>query len=195
VSNCVTITGFNSMGIAGCPNFRLEHSVVVVPMIQSTMISIDVRSKEPDYVENNIFTDNSVYKLKVWFQEWYGQNNIVDKNNAYFPRVSDEEKQLFWIMNFEENGKNLGHTRMGLAEYKKRVAATDSIIADPQFAGLARPHKATPYGPDAFIGNFGPLDFPDFYATNPELIKRGIGLQPEKFRDFHFKSAEPKVQP
>ena len=191
VSNCVTITGFESMGVAGCPNFRLEHSVVVVPMIKATMIG----GPAPAFVENNIFTDNSAGKVMVMVQQWSGNRKIVDKNNAYFLRVPDGKRKHFWMLSFEENGKNLGHVRMSLAEYKKRVAKTDSIIADPQFAGLARPHKATPYGPDAFIGNFGPLDFPDFYATNPELIKRGIGLQPEKFRDFHFSSAEPKGRP
>ena len=188
VSNCVTITGFNSLGVRDCPNFRLEHSVFVVPMIQATMIT----TTEPDFVENNIFTDNSSYKVKVWFQEWLGQKNIVDKNNVYFLRVPDEEKKPFWMLDFEENGKELGHVRMSLAEYKKRVAETDSIIADPQFAGLAKPHETKPYGPDAFLGKFGAADFPDFYATNPDVVKRGIGLQPEKFRDFHFRSAEPK---
>src|SRR5690606_924590 len=180
VSNCVTITGFNSMGIRGCSNFRLQHSVVVVPMIQATMITAG-SGGAPARIENNIFTDNSAYKLKIWFQEWKGQDDIVDKNNDYFLRVPDDEKKLFWILSFQENGKDLGHVRMSLAEYRKRVAATNSIIADPQFAGLARPHQATAYGPDAFLGRLDSLDFPDFYATNPEVVKRGMGLQPEQF--------------
>lgn len=29
-------------------------------------------------------------------------------------------------------------------------------------------------------------DFNGFFATNPTVVKRGIGLQPEAFRDFHF---------
>lgn len=29
-------------------------------------------------------------------------------------------------------------------------------------------------------------DFDSFFATNPELIQRGIGLQLEAFKDFHF---------
>ena len=192
VSNCVTITGFSSIQVGECPNFRLEHSVIVVPMIDSTKISA---KSAPNFIENNIFTDNSSYKVTVWFQYWAGQKNIVDKNNVYFLRVPDEERKQFWMMSFEENGKILGHVRMSLAEYKKRVADTDSIIADPQFAGLAKPHETRPYGPDAFLGKFGAADFPDFYATNPEVVKRGIGLQPEKFQDFHFSSIKPKEQP
>lgn len=30
------------------------------------------------------------------------------------------------------------------------------------------------------------LDFDSFFATNPEVIRRGIGLQPEAFKDFPF---------
>jgi Right handed beta helix region/Protein of unknown function (DUF1565) len=35
-------------------------------------------------------------------------------------------------------------------------------------------------------GKFQPLDFDDFFAKNPECIKRKIGLQPEAFKDFKF---------
>jgi hypothetical protein len=55
----------------------LEHSVVVVPMTQVTIIS----AAEPAFIENNIFTDNSLGKVMVWFQQWAGQKNIADKNN------------------------------------------------------------------------------------------------------------------
>ena len=29
-------------------------------------------------------------------------------------------------------------------------------------------------------------DFPDTFSTSPDLVERGIGLQPEAFADFHF---------
>jgi hypothetical protein len=35
-------------------------------------------------------------------------------------------------------------------------------------------------------GKYQPLDFDDFFANNPECVKRGIGLQPEVFKDFKF---------
>ena len=34
------------------------------------------------------------------------------------------------------------------------------------------------------------LDFPDLFATHPDLVKRGIGLQAGAFRDFHFTRPE-----
>ena len=39
------------------------------------------------------------------------------------------------------------------------------------------------------------LDFDSFFTTNPELIKRGIGLQPEAFKDFHFNKPAKATQP
>jgi hypothetical protein len=29
-----------------------------------------------------------------------------------------------------------------------------------------------------------PIDFPDVFATNPEIVTRGIGLQQEAFADM-----------
>jgi hypothetical protein len=30
------------------------------------------------------------------------------------------------------------------------------------------------------------LDFHSFFATNPEVVKRGLRLEPEAFKDFRF---------
>ncbi len=184
ISNCVAISGFNTLGLNGCENFRMEHSVIVVPMIQA---SIATGRKELITFENNIFTCNSAYKKTIWLHEWKG--NIVDRGNAYFPRVPDDEKKLFWILSFVENGKDLGHTRMGLEEYNRRVRETGSLVADPQFAGLRGKTAKSGYQPDAAIQS-GKFDFPDFYSTNPEIVRRGIGLEPARFADFHFQKGK-----
>ncbi len=180
ISNCVAISGFNTFGLNGCDNFRLEHSVIVVPMIQA---SIATAGKGEMTFENNIFTCNSAYKKGIWLHEWKGK--IVDRSNAYFPRVPDDEKKLFWILSFVEKGKDLGHTRMGVEEYNRRVRPTDSVVADPQFAGLKGKSAKSGYVPDAAL-NRGAFDFPDFYSTNPEVLRRGIGLQPERFEGYPF---------
>jgi hypothetical protein len=75
---------------------------------------------------------------------------------------------------------------MTLPEYKKRVAPTDSVVLDPQFAIFQRldPAKVPEFCIDQFVDTKVPLDFPDLFATNPEVIKRGMGLQPEAFADM-----------
>lgn len=39
--------------------------------------------------------------------------------------------------------------------------------------------------PDQLIGK-DDLDFPDLFATNPEVTQHDIGLQPEAFEGFWF---------
>ena len=114
------------------------------------------------------------------------QDAIVDRNNCYFLRTHESERTLYWILNFKEDGKILGHTRMTLPEYKKRVAPTDSVVLDPQFAIFQRldPAKVPEFSIDQFVDTKVPLDFPDLFATNPEVVKRGMGLQPEAFADL-----------
>ena len=66
----------------------------------------------------------------------------------------------------------------------------DPLFADPEFAGdpgvKGNPKDKSGHAPDRMMEPGLKLDFDSFFATNPELIKRGIGLQPEAFQDFHF---------
>jgi hypothetical protein len=114
------------------------------------------------------------------------QDAIVDRNNCYILRVPETERTLYLVINFKEGGKVLGHTRMTLPDYKKRVAPTDSVVLDPQFAIFKRldPAKVPAFSIDQFVDTKVPLDFPDLFATNPEVLERDMGLQPEAFADM-----------
>jgi len=177
ISNCVIARGFDGLEISGCPGFILENNVFVGNLIQTTKLGTEAT------VRINIFTDSIPSKVKAPLQQYGTQAGIKDHNNCYFLRASDEERQLFWVLSFTEDGKNLGHTRMSLTDYKQRVQPTDSIIADPQFPAIRKldPAKVAPFPIDSLIS---PIDFPDLFATNPEVVKRGMGLQPEAFADM-----------
>ena len=75
---------------------------------------------------------------------------------------------------------------MTLPDYKNRVAPTDSVVLDPQFAIFQRldPAKVPAFPIDKFVSTEVPLDFPDLFATNPAVVRRGMGLQPEAFADM-----------
>jgi hypothetical protein len=45
-----------------------------------------------------------------------------------------------------------------------------------------------PFSVDALYQHGHNMEFSDLFATNPEVIARGSGLQPDAFRDFHFNS-------
>ena len=72
----------------------------------------------------------------------------------------------------------------------------DPVFADPRFAGNpghpGHPADKSGFSSDRMMDGALKLDFDCFFTTNPELIKRGIGLQPAAFADFHFaKTARP----
>jgi len=182
LSNSVMIRGSDGLEASGCPGFRVENCVFICHMIEAMKLAT------PALLRSNIICDSSVYKAKdnIHFLSFGNQDDIVDKNNCYFLRTPEEERTFFWILNFRERGKLLGHTLMTLPDYKKRVAPTDSIVADPQFAVFKRldAAKNPPFAIDRLVGNEVPLDFPDLFATNPEVVKRGMGLQPSAFADM-----------
>ncbi|MEI6036445.1 MAG: right-handed parallel beta-helix repeat-containing protein [Planctomycetota bacterium] len=182
VSNCVIIRGSDGLEVTSCPGFRVEHCVFISHMIEA------VKLGSPATLSSNIICDSSAFKAKnnIHFMSFGNQDAIVDRNNCYFLRVPETERTLYWVLNFKEDGKVLGHTRMTLPEYKKRVAPTDSVVLDPQFAIFKRldPAKVPAFSIDQFVDTKVPLDFPDLFATNPEVLKRNMGLQPEAFADM-----------
>ena len=182
VSNCVMIRGSDGMEVTSCPGFRVEHCVFISHMIEAVKLST------PALLSSNIICDSSAFKAKnnIHFMSFGNQDAIVDRNNCYFLRTPESERTLYWILNFREDGKILGHTRMTWPEYKKRVAPSDSVVLDPQFAIFQRldSAKVPEFSIDQFVDTKVPLDFPDLFATNPEVLKRGMGLQPEAFADM-----------
>ncbi|RFC43320.1 MAG: hypothetical protein DVB28_001580 [Verrucomicrobia bacterium] len=182
VSNCVIIRGSDGLEVTSCPGFRVEHCVFISHMIEAVKLST------PATLSSNIICDSSAFKAKnnIHFMSFGNQDAIVDRNNCYFLRVPESQRTLYWVLNFKEAGKVLGHTRMTLPEYKKRVAPTDSVVLDPQFAIFERldPAKVPEFPIDQFVDTKVPLDFPDLFATNPEVVKRSMGLQPEAFADM-----------
>jgi parallel beta-helix repeat protein len=177
ISNCVIARGFDGLEVTSCPGFVLENNVLVCNLIQATKLAT------PGTVRNNIFSDSIPSKVKVPLQQYGSQHGIADHNNCYFLRAPDEERQLFWVLNFSEGGRTLGHTRMSLAEYDRRVRPTGSIIADPKFPVIQKldPAKVANFPIDSIHGTF---DFEDVFATNPEIVQRGMGLQPAAFADM-----------
>jgi hypothetical protein len=182
VSNCVIIRGSDGMEVTSCPGFRVEHCVFISHMIEA------VKLGTPATLTSNIICDSSAFKAKsnIHFMSFGHQDAIIDRNNCYFLRTPEAERTLYWIINFKENGRALGHTRMTLPDYRQRVAPTDSVVLDPQFAIFKRldPAKVPAFPIDKFVSTEVPLDFPDLFATNPAVVRRSIGLQPEAFADM-----------
>ncbi len=69
----------------------------------------------------------------------------------------------------------------GFKALKKFIRFKDLADWEKNYRKFGKEHQRDEY--HRVNGRFAPLDFPDFFATNPELVKNNIGLQPEKFGD------------
>jgi len=74
-----------------------------------------------------------------------------------------------------------------LAELQKKTGSTTSIAANPQFRGAAALKQVDPEGnplymADGLLDKRDAAELQDFFATDPEVVRRGIGLQPEAFK-------------
>jgi len=193
VKNCVNTNKMGSaMNLNRCPNLRLENNVFVEPMIMSLIINNTADQKV--LIENNIFTDMMLKKaaLNIQLAEVEEVESLQLKNNCFLMRCfPPEERKVF---GFVDHATHSYTQILTLPEFDKKVADTHSIYADPGFAGdpgvAGNPADKTGYAPDRMLDPALALDFDSFFATNPEVVKRGIGLQREAFKDFKFKKAE-----
>ena len=177
VRNCVnTYKMGGAMYIWRCPNLRVENSVFAEPMINSFILR-NTKTQAAN-MDHNIFTDMLDKKAKLNIGLFAVDGEIEafrQRNNAYFLRAFPAEERAI-------NGTK---TLAQLTAY-----ISEPLVADPLFAGdpglPGKPKDKTGFSPDRLMDPTLALDFDSFFATNPELIKRGIGLQPEAFRDFKF---------
>ncbi|MEI6337004.1 MAG: right-handed parallel beta-helix repeat-containing protein [Verrucomicrobiota bacterium] len=198
LSNIVSIMAPDGIELTDCPGFRLENSVFLLTMIANVKLGM------PATLASNIFCDSGPFKAlqKVALQVYSNVQGMAEKNNCYYFRLPDEERLAFWIGGLPSEGapqtkavysgslllSTPGLAHIGLSEFQRRMPGVDSFIANPEFSVMKRlTGKTIPPFPIDVLYDVGiQLDFPDFFTTNPELEKRGIGLQPAAFEDFHF---------
>lgn len=74
--------------------------------------------------------------------------------------------------------------RMVMADFESAYRPSNSIFANPGFPVLEEVSCTTAAGQPVFPVDRlppGPVTFADFFSTSPEVVSRGIGLQPEVF--------------
>ena len=184
--NCVIASGFQGTYFTNTTNLRIENNVFLRNLICPILNS----GGEPKgiVIKNNIFVDSIPSKVKVHLFELGGIDPYVFDNNCFYLRLPDAERKPFLFY-----GKGPG--RLSIAEYEARVGTTNSILTYPRFQitvdrdPLDRKGNRIEFLAD-WLAAQKDLDFPLLFTTHPDLIKRGIGLQPEAFRDFHFSRHE-----
>ena len=189
VKNCVNINKMGSaISINRSPNARIENTVFFLPMIYGFVINNTADQKV--FMENNIFTDMLEKKAKqnITFSEIEELESLRLKNNCFLFRCFPPEERK--VLAFVNHATHSYTQILTMPEFEKTMPGANSIYADPGVAGdpgvKGNPADKTGFAPDRMMETSFKLDFNSFFATNPELIRRGIGLQPESFKDFSF---------
>ena len=182
VRNSVMISAMGGgLYILYAPNARVENNVFLVNLIYATIYQNN--DHEPATLVRNIITDNIQAKQHV---KLLYNTDIVDAQthtNCYFLRTMDEDHP--W-QKYGTIQKWMAHVE---ATYK-HDQSMKQVIDDPVFKATVGAKPIARDGKPMFLGDYllekEDLDFNDLFATNPELIRRNIGLDPEAFKDFHF---------
>ncbi len=174
VKNCVFVNKFQCLSLIGpCPDARIENNVFAGTMVLHVVLGNRENAKAS--MENNIFTDNIPSKAAGNIPLFNMGDYTVNRNNCYYLR------------NFFSPDKRTPYDPVRtFAEHLKEGHIVDALFANPRFAGVVVPDPkfkpsydmgfALEDSPDRLMDPALNLTFSDFFATNPEVVKRGIGL-------------------
>ncbi len=157
VRNCVVRGGWSGLGLSRSPDSLIENNVFIMTILRH--ISCD---SPGTIARNNIFCEcirNKAHQTLLELGE-----KVKESNNCFYVRWPEDEK--------------LAINNRPLTEYRIRTGS-DALYLNPMMPG-------TPGWSQGWQQS-KVEEFTDCFAANPVLIKRGIGLQPEAFRDFKFK--------
>lgn len=171
IKNCALVSGWDGVAAGHSRNVVVENSVIVRPSIRSIPLSgpTDV------VIQNNIFTDNLAGKRGAFLVQDTPGSTVA--NNCFFLRTPEDERPVF------------GRDQRSLADYENdRQIRRRNLVRDPMFSGVVAADILSDDGLFQDRSVNAMTDFPDLFATDPELLKRDVGLQQEAFADFHFNS-------
>jgi hypothetical protein len=160
-----------------CPDLVIENTVFAEPMIMAFVLRNEKHQKAT--MKNCIFTDmlEKKAKLNIGVLCCDGEmDGWSTPNTCFFLRD---------CIPLEQRALDYSRTASQLSEY-----VIDPVFADPRFAGdpgaKNDPSDKSGFSPDRMMDRSFKLDFDSFFATNPDVVRRGIGLDPAAFQDMHF---------
>jgi tetratricopeptide (TPR) repeat protein len=115
----------------------------------------------PAMVCRNVFCECIRNKTHQTLLELSG--NVTERDNCFYLRWPEQEK--------------LAVNNLPLPIYRA-MTGSNAFAANPMMPGTPGRLQGWQQSSDE--------DFDKFFTTNPELVARGIGMQPEAFDDFHL---------
>lgn len=194
LENSVICSGFGGMSVRSSGNIVLRNNVYLRNLISASLLLCGPDDKIQFL--NNIVTDSLPAKQKVRLFEVSSFESLEENSNCFYLRIPPEERITFiFYRKKDREGRN---HYMTLPEYwREKSVENKSLAGDPVFAGTLEMERKNAEGrpvylADRLLARGRDLDFPDLFATDPELVARGIGLQPDAFQDFWFSAAPPQ---
>ncbi len=176
ISNIVSVNKFGgALYLLHCPNVRVEHSVLLRPQINSVLLRNE--ADQPSIWDDNIFTDNLKKKADLNIQMLTADRSMTGMLMT---------NNVFQIRSFPVETREVFYSTMTLPEAASRGIVVDYLVTDPQYAGIVElidgGEDPPSFPPDRFAGRLDlEFDFGLFFATDPEVVSRDIGLRPELF--------------
>ena len=185
IKNSVALSGKSGPRFRNCSDVRMENCVFFRNMIYQ-LLFYPHRTEGAVYLTNNIFTDGLTGKRSVAMVGVIPRpDTFHEANNCFYPRDPKEEKNVILFR---------WHQELTFDEMREELGDTNSVLANPEFLGAADVPAETddgnPIYPVDRLYSRGLIPLNKFFATNPEIVARGIGLQPEAFEDFHFNAED-----
>ena len=181
-----------ALSVSRCPNAQIRHNVFLRPMISS--FQLNNAAGQDAVFHNNIFCGMLEKKanLNVSYAEIEDISTLKLKDNAFLLRCfPPEERIVFQAVDHAQRRVTASYT---VPKFDAEIGDTGSVLADPEFAGVLRAAEAgeqkPEYPPEMLLRPGREIDFSSFFATHPEMVERGIGLQPEAFEDFGFRAPD-----
>lgn len=186
IRNCVINNFFSAFHVTHCPDFTVEHCVFTRNWIY--IASVYNGENENFIFRKNIVTDNQPDKRNVHFFEICFASSMVMNENCYYVRPRDGDRPVFFIIDQPGDSPHARNRmeQVSLQQFDDQYGDSHSIFANPGFPVWANVDttKTTRSGDPVFPADTvprGDLNFSDFFTTNPILIERDIGLQPQVF--------------
>ena len=207
VENCVIIRGFHGATFYRCPELTIKNCVWYINSINH--FYAHNHSDESVIVENNMIVDNTPAKHSECLFSVFHLEALKMRNNAFYLRMPEKYRA---IVGFTRKNGNLARSKNNLAMLRAAGAdEKGTIFANPMFKHLPKGilmFKTAPELTQASItrslnynkealelskssaavelglvnGEYVPWTITDFISTNPELLKKKIGLDPEAFK-------------
>jgi hypothetical protein len=192
IQNCVTMNKMSgAMIFERCSNLRLEHNVFARPMIFAFLFNHMAR--QDVRISNNIITDMLEKKaiLNIVFAEVEEGTLLQLSNNCFVLRCFPPKERNF--VAFVDHARHKV-TRIATFADLEESGETRSVFVDPGVAGALDATQdsahTSSFPVERLMDPRTASDFNSFFATHPEVRQRNIGLQPEAFAEFGFRSGD-----